>query len=775
MQFYEKKWMRAVYRSAIVWILTVAVAAADADPASDAETQPKTYIVHMAKWQMPASYATQEHWYASTAKALSAKVVYNYNVVFHGFATRLTPAQVRAMEKSHGILSVHPDTVFELHTTRTPGFLGLNTNEGLWPESEYGEDIIVGVLDTGIWPESKSFDDTGLGPVPSKWKGDCQGGPGFNCNKKLIGARFFSKGYEALTGPINETRESRSPRDQEGHGSHTASTAAGSLVSNASLLGYAEGTASGMANRARLAAYKVCWEGGCFSSDILAAMDQAIADGVDVLSLSLGGSAGSYDRDSIAIGAFGAMENGIFVSCSAGNAGPNAQTLSNVAPWITTVGAGTLDRDFPAYAVLGNGKKYAGVSLSSGKDLGQKQLDLVYAGNASSSNNGNLCLNGTLDSKLVAGKIVFCERGINARVEKGAEVKAAGGVAMILANTEENGEELVADAHLLPATAVGQKNGVLIKEYIKSVSNPTATIEFKGTVLGIKPAPVVAAFSSRGPNSINPEVLKPDIIAPGVNILAAWTGSTGPTGLKTDTRRVSLNIISGTSMSCPHVTGLAALLKGARPEWSPAAIKSALMTTAYVLDNTGNSISDTATGNACTPFDHGAGHVDPQKALDPGLIYDISVEDYLEFLCSLNYTPAQIMTIAKKNFTCDSTKITSPADLNYPSFSVVFPSNSFVVKYTRTVTNVGRPGLTYNVTAVSSSDLVTIQVEPQTLYFKEQNEKQNYKVTFTTKPLPPVVQGSTPSSFGSLTWTDGSHTVRSPIAFSWLQHILQSL
>eukprot|EP01018_Ginkgo_biloba_P040197 Gb_37580 [translate_table: standard] len=720
----------------------------------------------MAKWQIPASYGSQEQWYASTAKALSATVLYNYNVVFHGFAARLTPAQVRAMEKSYGILSVYPDTVYELHTTRTPGFLGLNTKEGLWPESKYGEDIIVGVLDTGIWPESKSFEDKGFGPVPSKWKGECHGGPGFNCNRKLIGARFFSQGYEAATGPL--AKESRSPRDEEGHGTHTSSTAAGALVSNASLFGYGEGTARGIANRARVAAYKVCWEGGCFSSDILAAMDQAVADGVDVLSLSLGGSTDPYYKDSIAIGAFGAMENGIFVSCSAGNSGPNAHTLSNMAPWITTVGASSLDRDFPADAVLGNGREYSGVSLYVGKHLGQKQLDLVYAGTSSNDKNGNLCLSGTLDSQMVAGKIVFCERGKSSRVGKGAEVKAAGGAAMILANTEENGEELVADAHLLPATLVGQKNGVLIKEYIKSVSNPTATIEFKGTVLGIKPAPVVAAFSSRGPNSISPQVLKPDIIAPGVNILAAWTGSAGPTAMKTDTRRVSFNIISGTSMSCPHVSGLAALLKGAHPEWSPAAIKSALMTTAYVLDNTGNSIHDIATGNASTPYYHGAGHVDPQKALDPGLIYDMGIQDYLEFLCSLKYTPAQIMIIAKRNFTCDSSKITSPADLNYPSFSVVFNPNLFVVKYTRTVTNVGPPGSKYNVTAVSTSDLITIQIEPQTLYFKAQNEKQKYSVTFTTKPLPPVVQGSNPSSFGSLTWTDGSHTVRSPIAFSWL-------
>lgn len=739
----------------------------------------KTYIVHMAKSQMPASYDDHTHWYDSSLKSVSesAQMLYTYTNVLHGFSTRLTAQEAESLEAQPGILSVLPELRYELHTTRTPEFLGLDQNANLFPTSDTASDVIVGVLDTGVWPESKSFDDTGLGAIPDSWKGVCQLGTNFtssNCNKKLIGARYFSNGYESTLGPIDESKESKSPRDDDGHGTHTSSTAAGSVVTGASLLGYAAGSARGMAPQARVAVYKVCWIGGCFSSDILAAMDKAIDDGVNVMSLSLGGGTSDYYRDSVAIGAFAAMEKGILVSCSAGNAGPSSFSLSNLSPWITTVGAGTLDRDFPAIASLGNGLNFSGVSLYKGKDvLPNKMLPFVYAGNVSNSTSGNLCMSGTLIPEQVSGKIVLCDRGLNARVQKGAVVKAAGGAGMVLANTAANGEELVADAHLLPATTVGQIAGDAIKKYLFSESNPTATITFAGTKVGIQPSPVVAAFSSRGPNSLTPEILKPDIIAPGVNILAAWAGSVGPTGLPEDTRRVPFNIISGTSMSCPHVSGLAALLKAAHPDWSPAAIRSALMTTAYTAYKNGNKIQDLATGKPSTPFDHGAGHVDPVTALDPGLVYDLTSDDYLDFLCALNYTASQITTVAKRNFTCDSTKNYSINDLNYPSFSVSLQSavmgggsggnsgGATVVKHTRTLTNVGSTA-TYKVSISTESSDVKISVEPASLTFDKANEKKSYTVTFTAGSMP-----SNTNVFGRIEWSDGKHVVGSPVAISW--------
>ncbi|CAI9111314.1 OLC1v1011512C1 [Oldenlandia corymbosa var. corymbosa] len=749
--------------------------------AASVHNEKKTYIVHMAKTQMPESFDDHTHWYDTSLKSVSesAEMLYTYENAIHGFATRLTEEEAESLRNQPGILYVLPEVKYELHTTRTPTFLGLDQNANLFPESGTASDVTVGVFDTGVWPESKSYDDTGMGPIPASWKGTCETGTNFtksHCNRKLIGARYFAAGYEATLGPIDESKESKSPRDDDGHGTHTSSTAAGSLVPGASLLGYAPGSARGMANRARVAVYKVCWIGGCFSSDILAAMDKAIADNVDVMSLSLGGGTSDYYRDSVAIGAFSAMEKGILVSCSAGNAGPSTYSLSNLAPWITTVGAGTLDRDFPAFVSLGNGKNFSGVSLYKGDATLSKMLPFVYAGNASNATNGNLCMTGTLIPEMVKGKIVLCDRGINPRVQKGSVVKEAGGVGMILANTNANGEELVADAHLLPATAVGQMSGDVIKKYLFTESNPTATILFEGTKVGIEPSPVVAAFSSRGPNSITPEILKPDLIAPGVNILAGWTGAVGPTGLPEDTRRVEFNIVSGTSMSCPHVSGLAALIKGAHPDWSPAAIRSALMTTSYITYKNGQKLLDVATGKPSTPFDHGAGHVDPVAALDPGLVYDLTTDDYLGFLCALNYTPSQIYGVARRNFTCEKGKKYSISDFNYPSFSVALETEVLggsnggvssgkpsVVKHTRTLTNVASSGGTYKVSISSTSPMVKISVEPATLVFTKVGEKKSYTVTFTAPSMP-----ANTNEFGRIEWSDGKHIVGSPVAVSWI-------
>lgn len=524
-----------------------------------------------------------------------------------------------------------------------------------------------------------------------------------------------------------------------------------------------------MATKARIAAYKICWKLGCFDSDILAAMDEAVVDGVHVISLSVGarGYAPHYFRDSIAVGAFGAAQHGVLVSCSAGNAGPGAYTAVNIAPWILTVGASTVDREFPADVVLGDGRVFGGVSLYYGEGLPGFKLPLVYAKDCGS----RYCYVGSLESSKVQGKIVVCDRGGNARVEKGSAVKQVGGLGMILANTEDNGEELLADAHLIAATMVGQSAGDKIKEYIKLSQYPTATIVFKGTVIGgdSPSAPKVASFSSRGPNYRTAEILKPDVIAPGINILAGWTGSVGPTDLDIDPRRVEFNIISGTSMSCPHVSGIAALLRNAYPNWSPAAIKSALITTAYDVDNSGGKIKDLGTGEESNPFIHGAGHVDPNRALNPGLVYDLDTNDYLAFLCSVGYGAGQIEVFTREPAGLDvcetkvarTGKLASPGDLNYPSFSVEFGANDGLVKYRRVVTNVGSSVDAVYTVKLNAPSGVGVSVSPSKLVFSAENKTQAFEVTFTR-----LGYGGS-QGFGSLEWTDGSHRVRSPIAVRW--------
>ncbi|KAF6160291.1 hypothetical protein GIB67_019060 [Kingdonia uniflora] len=735
----------------------------------------------MDNTQSPKTSENHLIWYSSTIKSVSGephlvtdageRILYSYETAFTGFAVMLTKNEADRLVGERGVVAVYPDNLYHLHTTRSPGFLGLEPQDStsVWGETETDHDVVVGVLDTGIWPESESFNDTGMPSVPTWWKGACETGRGFNkqhCNRKIIGARIFFRGYEAAVGKINEQEEYKSPRDQDGHGTHTAATVAGFPVRGANLLGYARGTARGMAPKARVSAYKVCWSGGCFSSDILSAVDRAVADGVNVLSISLGGGVSSYYRDLLSVASFGAMEKGVFVSCSAGNAGPEPVSLTNVSPWITTVGASTMDRDFPATVKLGSGETLPGVSLYKGRrNLSpKKQYPVVYMGkNSSTLDPSSLCLEGTLDPRVVAGKIVICDRGISPRVQKGQVVKDVGGIGMILSNTDANGEELVADCHLLPAVSVGEAAGKAIKRYVVTNSRPTASLTFMETKIGIRPAPVVAAFSSRGPNFLTLEILKPDVIAPGVNILAAWSGTVGPSSLPTDHRRVKFNILSGTSMSCPHVSGIAALLKARHPEWSPAAIKSALMTTAYLHDNTFKSLKDASTDTPSSPFDHGAGHINPSKALDPGLVYDINTQEYLNFLCTQGLKPTELMVFTKSsNRSCKSV-LANAGDLNYPSISAVFPENPSVTTLTlhRTVTNVGPPTSIYRA-QVSPFKGVFVSVQPNTLHFTSKSQKLSYKIIFKTKS-----RLKTPE-FGGLIWSDGVHKVRSTIVAIWI-------
>lgn len=749
---------------------------------SCALTEKGTYIVHMDKSKIKNPETTKK-WHEivmdhvhklsiqenKEEEAYPPNVLYIYETTMFGFAATLTKSNLKSLTKINGFLYAVPDEMLSLHTTHSPSFLGLNPGRGLWHPKSLASNVIIGVLDTGIWPEHISFFDTGMPPVPPNWKGKCEEGTNFtisNCNRKLIGARAFFKGYESLRGKINETVDYRSPRDAEGHGTHTASTAAGNLVPGASFFGNAKGDAAGMMYSARIAAYKVCYAFGCSSSDILAAMDTAVSDGVNIMSLSLGGIAKPYYQDSIAIASLGAFQQGVFVSSSAGNSGPSSSTVANVAPWIMTVAASYLDRSFPTTVKLGNGQLFKGASLYSGKNI--KNLQLVYDKTAGIQG-AQYCLNGTLSPKLVKGKIVVCQRGGNGRAKKAEQVMFAGGAAMLLVNTEYEGEELFADPHVLPATSLGALAGNAIRNYVNSTRQPSASIMFKGTTYR-NVAPVMAAFSSRGPSLIGPDVLKPDVTAPGVNILAAWPPNISPTQLKSDNRSVLFNIISGTSMSCPHVSGLAALIKAAHKDWSPAAIKSALMTTAYAIDNKKSPIGDMGSTDGskyATPFAFGSGHVDPEKASNPGLIYDITSKNIQNYLCSLNYTSAQLAILSRGNLSCSGdSKLVQSGNLNYPSFAVTFSentSNNVTITHKRTVTNVG-PARSVYVAQVIAPSKTSVRVEPKVLHFSRVGMKLSYQVSFTTIGHRP---GSGSSSFGSLAFKYGKYYVRSPIAITW--------
>ncbi|XP_074568373.1 subtilisin-like protease [Curcuma longa] len=674
-----------------------------------------------------------------------SRLVHAYRNVMVGFAARFTAREIEQLSRLAWFVHAYPDPNYDLLTTHSPEFLGLRLPSGksspIWDQSNMGEGIIIGVLDSGVTPGHPSFADHGMPPPPAKWKGRCD----FNgsvCNNKLIGARSFVgslDNFAGLSGP---------PIDQGGHGTHTASTAAGAAVDHAEAFGVGAGVASGMAPRAHLAVYQVCDKQRCAGSDILAALDAAIDDGVDVLSLSVGGRSMPFHSDPVSIGGYAAIKKGIFVSCSAGNSGPTPETLSNDAPWLLTVAASTTDRTLKATVKLGDGQEFDGETLSQKPlDFGSTMLPLVWAGDGRTPN-AAMCTNGSLDVMDVKGKVVVCERGENGRTEKGNIVKSAGGAGMVLMNQQLDGYSTLADQHVLPTSHVAYDYGSKIKTYIKSTKNPTAAIVFKGTVMGAPHSPAVASFSSRGPSKVSPGILKPDITGPGVSILAAWPSPASS---------ASFNIQSGTSMSCPHLSGVAALVKKAHPDWSAAAVKSALMTTAYATDSAGQPLVD-ETMLPAGFYAIGSGHVDPSKAMDPGLIYETEFDDYIPYLCGLGYTDAQMQALVHDRVSCLETKSIAESELNYPSIAVLLGgSDSGGVILTRTVTNVGDAKEEYS-SEIDAPKGFEVSVEPKKLLFTELNQKQTFKITIQNKG------GGSGTAEGQLRWASRKHIVRSPIS-----------
>ncbi|XP_066314918.1 subtilisin-like protease SBT5.6 isoform X1 [Miscanthus floridulus] len=717
----------------------------------------------------------------SSEEEARASLLYSYKHTLNGFAAILSREEATKLsERSEVVSAFRSEGRWAPHTTRSWQFLGfeeglINPPDGReWLPSldKSSEDIIVGILDSGIWPESRSFSDQGLGPVPTRWKGACQGGDSFSsssCNRKIIGARYYLKAYEAHYNGLNTTYAFRSPRDHDGHGTHTASTVAGRTVPGVSALGgFANGTASGGAPLARLAVYKVCWpipgpnpniENTCFEADMLAAMDDAVGDGVDVMSVSIGSSGAPlrFADDGIALGALHAAKRGVVVSCSGGNSGPKPATVSNLAPWMLTVAASSIDRAFHSPIKLGNGVMVMGQTVTPYQLPGDKPYPLVYAADAvvpgTPANVSNQCLPNSLSSDKVRGKIVVCFRGAGLRVEKGLEVKRAGGAAILLGNPAASGSEVPVDAHVLPGTAVAAADANTILSYINSSSSPTAVLDPSRTVVNVRPSPVMAQFSSRGPNVLEPSILKPDITAPGLNILAAWSEASSPTKLDGDHRVVQYNIMSGTSMSCPHVSAAAVLVKAAHPDWSSAAIRSAIMTTATTNNAEGGPLMN-GDGSVAGPMDYGSGHIRPKHALDPGLVYDASYQDYLLFAC------ASAGSQLDRSVPCPA-RPPPPYQLNHPSVAVHGLNGSVTVH--RTVTNVGPGEARYTVAVVEPAG-VSVKVSPKRLSFARAGEEKAFRIRLEAKGRSSggrVVRGQFVA--GSYAWSDGAHVVRSPV------------
>ncbi|WP_076421090.1 S8 family serine peptidase [Colwellia sp. UCD-KL20] len=712
----------------------------------------------------------------------SLNIIHFFKHTFNGFSAKLTDKQKKQLESHPEVIGVWEDKLQKITTSNTPEFLGLTGPSGQYSFNIKGEDVVIGVLDTGIVPEHPSFSDDGSYSDPSTigWTGICDAGEEsqantFKCNNKLIGARYFNDSFKSIYEIQTSLGEFISPRDADGHGSHTASTAGGNANVVAQLSGVDAGVISGIAPRSRVAMYKVCWnsdykspegadESGCFPSDSMAAIDQAVVDGVDVINFSIGGSRTDLTQPAAAA-MLRATQAGVFVSVSAGNDGPEAETIGTPAPWVTNVAASTYNG---TSKVIGKklivnsgsliGNSFVAVPSGFSPIVNNLTGDVVATDSVEACNEPDGS-NPIINQVNLVGKIALISRGSCAFTEKFINAQEAGAIAAIVysyADTSPFSMGGTDPAATIPGSMISFDDGQAL---LSSISEETTNVTFSDVNASVDTLEIgntMADFSSRGPNQSSYDIIKPDITAPGVKILAATTNTPMFT-----TKGESFQYLQGTSMSSPHIAGMAALFKDSNPEWSPAQIKSALMTTARqnIMKEDGVTPAD--------PFDFGAGHASPVDAMEPGLVYDANYNDYLAFLCGIGNDSF----VAASEITCndltDAGFSTEPSQLNIASIAIAELAS--VETISRTVTNTSEIPSVYTAT-IDAPEGINIEV---TTYSPDGNSNENrtlsvtpggtarYTLTFSKTEDAIINEWR----FGSITWSDNAgHTVRSPIA-----------
>ncbi|KAL3742204.1 hypothetical protein ACJRO7_017653 [Eucalyptus globulus] len=644
----------------------------------------------------------------------SYKKLYSFNHVINGFSVHITESQAKRLKETPGVRLVERDRGAKLMTTYTPQFLGLR--QGAWSQlggpRNAGEGIVLGFVDTGINPAHPSFANLGLPPLnrsTSRFSGAaCEAGllfPVFSCNGKIVSARFFSAGARAA-GPLNPAVDILSPFDAVGHGSHVAAIAAGNpdvaVVANG-LYGWASGVAPG----ARIAVYKAVYPTLGTMTDVVAAIDQAVRDGVDALSLSVGPDEAPEDTPTLLsvfdMAMLSARRAGVFVAQAVGNKGPSPSTVLSYGPWTVGVAAASTDRTYPVSLLLGSGQRISGVGLT-GPTLGNGmiQYKLVLAKDAilpygvfpRTPPYTEECQSPrALDPTVVLGSVVICTfsagffnrtSSLTAILNTAISLRFAG---FVLVANPAYGDFIsepipfpvpgmmiprVADAQILSRyyeqETVRGRGGAATRFGATAAIREGRVASFGGR------APTVSRFSSRGPDYIDVkktpmDVLKPDILAPGHQVWAAWSPMSASEPILVGQ---SFALLSGTSMATPHVVGAAALIKQVNPSWTPSMIASAMLTTATKRDSYGDLImaegSDFSSFSRATPFDVGSGLLNPTSALNPGLVFPSDYEDYISFLCSLPKIDPYMVRAATGE-SC-ARPLTYPSDLNLPSVTI---------------------------------------------------------------------------------------------------------
>jgi subtilisin family serine protease len=728
--------------------------------------------------------------------------LYSYKLAFNGFAARLTAAQAAQLRADPAVQRVTLDRVKRLRSNASAQFLGL-LDPGIGLRNARGlsgEGVVIGIIDSGIDPSHPAFADLESKPKPRlcrgswaedsllgawlchrfkkprfrplyaplpDWHGRCQAGPGFpatSCNNKLIGARFYASGFRDAF--AMDAAESLSPLDADGHGTHIASVAVGGRVM-ANIGGTALAPISGIAPRARIAVYKACWlepgatRANCAMSDLQRAIEDAVADGVDIINYSVSDSDGWPD-DSDAMALLAAADAGVLAVAAAGNDGPAPASIDSPgsSPWVLAVAASSRDgirydevlRVTPAASGTGDINMKEAAFTPELRSTGARSGSLVLVADGQGSADGCTAPANAADLK---GRIALVRRGSCEFLAKVVNAGDAGAIAVVVFGNEEEdglpitmtGERGVAG---IPAVMIGQADGEALAARLRAGEAVQVTLQ-KGLIASREVVGnVMYTPSARGPNLRALDILKPDLTAPGVDILGAQTPEVA-NGLRGE----RYQYLSGTSMAVPAVAGVAALLRQAHPQWSPAALRSALMTTARQ-----NLVR--ADGSSADPFDFGAGHIVPDLATDPGLVYETSRDDYDAFGCGIGLAtvdPDRCAALADAGYSLAAT------DLNLPSITSHDLVHARSIR--RRVTNVG-PAAVYQAT-VAAPPGTTVVVTPSSLALAS-GESAEYTLTITSTGAARRADYFSADAalpdfrFGAITWRDARHVVRSPLA-----------
>ncbi|KAL9242756.1 hypothetical protein vseg_016725 [Gypsophila vaccaria] len=725
--------------------------------------------------------------------------LYSYSHLLNGFAIHVTSSKaIRRLWNATGVRAIHEDVKLAKLTTHTPDYLGIPS--GVWPvlggARSAGDGIVIGMIDTGINPSHPSFASIpsmgangSINGYTGKFKGKCATGDMFPitaCNGKILGAQYFARAAIAA-GDFNATRDYASPYDADGHGSHTASTAAGNFETQVTVNGFNYGNASGMAPGARIAVYKALYTFGGYMSDVVAAVDQAVEDGVNILSLSIGPSSvppgPSAFLNVLEMELLFATKAGVVVIQAAGNGGPLSSSILSFSPWITTVAASIIDRKYNSSIILANGQSLSGMGLAPATP-GEGLFQMAAAADACRHNASvglvESCQNPEpFIPSLAHGKLIICTYTFDfefdsASITRVAEtIRNIGAAGFIMTMDPDVGSEEVKGTTVpfgVPGIVLNniEASTALWQYYnsrtLRGRTGRAIAFTAMARILDGRQAtytgqvPIVAAYSSRGPDVNNAllqtaDVLKPTVMAPGTSIWAAWSpNSEGDQYAKGQ----NFALVSGTSMATPHVAGVAALIMQKHPLWSPSAVISAMMTTTDVSDKFGNPIMAQEKNqlSPATPFDYGAGSINPSRAIDPGLVFVSKFKHYIQFLCALPGVDEESVRRAIGSG-CPSSRKAWCSDLNTPTVTI---SNLVGTRrVVRTVTNVGEQTETYNATVTEPTG-VKLKVAPH-LFTIVQNGTRRLKLTLE------ATDATNAYSFGQMLLQGNlGHVVRVPIA-----------